>query len=180
MAPGDQRPGRADPARDQQRALEVQGTSGIATATQTEIALLRNPIAHDLGELAGEPVEGLLGYSFLRRFRIACDYPHRVLWLDPVVGFKDPHPYEHSHVGLQLERDRGAVRVVSVIEGSPAAQAGIAAGDVVTAVNGKSLHDASWDEIGTMMEGPPGSSIDLTIRRGSSEATHHLRRRRLL
>jgi len=36
------------------------------------------------------------------------------------------HPYEHTHVGLQLERIGGTARVVAVVEGSPAAQAGIA------------------------------------------------------
>jgi len=162
------------------RRIEVQGTSGTAAASQTEVALLKNPIAGELAAIAGEPIHGLLGYSFLQRFKVAVDYPHRVLWLDPVKDFHDPRPYEHSHVGLQLERDNGAVRVVAVVEGSPAAQAGIVAGDQITMVNGKALGDLSWEQISRLLEGPAGTEMDLTVRHGGTEKSHHLRRRQLL
>ena len=162
------------------RQIEVRGTLGTATATQTEVALLRNPLARQLGDLAGEPVHGLLGYSFLRHFRVACDYPRRVLWLDPVPSYREPHPYEHTHVGLQLERTQGTIRVAAVVEESPAAKAGIAAGDELIAVGGKSVAKMEWAEIERSMEGPPGTGIDMTLRRGETEKTYHLRRRRLL
>ncbi len=162
------------------RQIEIRGTSSIAAAPQTEVALLRNPIAAQLGELAGEPIHGLLGYSFLARFRVACDYPHRVLWLDPIPDFRDPNPYEHSHVGIQLERIAGAVRVASVVQGSPAARAGIQAGDELLAIDSKSLAGRDWSEIGRLIDGPPGSPIDLTFRRRAVEKVYHLRRRQLL
>ncbi|HET9326274.1 MAG TPA: PDZ domain-containing protein [Candidatus Eisenbacteria bacterium] len=162
------------------KRIEVQGTSGTASTSQTEVALLRNPIAAELAKLAGEPIHGLLGYSFLQRFRVAVDYPHRVLWLDPDPDFRDPRPYEHSHVGLQLERDRGMVRVAAVVEGSPAAQAGIKPGDEITAVDGKTLTSMNWVEVGNLFEGPAGTEIELTVRHGGVEKNHRLRRRQLL
>lgn len=162
------------------RRIEVQGTSVTASAAQTEVALLKNPIAAELGRLAGEPVHGLLGYTFLERFHVAVDYPRRVLWLDPISDYRDPRPYEHSHVGLQLERDRGAVRVVAVVEDSPAAEAGIAPGDEVTAVGGKTLAGLSWAEVSRILEGPAGSELQLTVRHDGVEKTHRLRRRQLL
>ena len=162
------------------KKVEVQGASGTATALQSEVALLKNPIAAQLGELAGQPIHGLLGYTFLERFHVGVDYPHRVLWLDPIPDFHDPRPYEHSHVGIQLERDRGAVRVVAVVEGSPAAEAGIIPGDEITAIGGKALTGMRWAEVGKLLEGPAESELDLTVRHASQEKTHHLRRRQLL
>jgi S1-C subfamily serine protease len=162
------------------RQIEIRGTSGIATATQTEVALLRNPLARQLEELAGEPVHGLLGYSFLERFKVGCDYPHRVLWLDPVTGFREPHPFEHSHVGVQVERDDEGARVVAVIEGSPAARAGIVPGDWILTVDGKPMRDVPPTDIDRVLEGPPGTEIRLTVRHGATEKVFTLRRRQLL
>jgi PDZ domain len=162
------------------RRIEIRGTAGIATATETEVALLRNPLARQLEELAGEPIHGLLGYSFLERFRVSCDYPHRVLWLDPIQDFRDPHPLEHSQVGVQVEGIDGTLRVAAVIEDSPAARAGIAQGDVIVAVDGKSVRDVPPSEIDRLLEGPPGTVIRLTLRHGTTERTLSLRRRQLL
>lgn len=162
------------------RRIEARGSSGTAEATNVDLALIENPLAGQLERLAGEPVHGLLGYSFLQRFRMACDYPRRVLWLDPVPGYRDQRPNEHVHVGLQLDRTAGSVRVVAVAEGSPAAVAGIAAGDELLAIDGASTSAMSWQAIGQRMEGRAGSRVELKTRRGAAEHTYNLRRRKLL
>jgi len=51
-------------------------------------------------------VHGLLGYSFLKRFRVACDIPVACC-ARPDSSYHDAHPYEQHHVGLQLERIGG-------------------------------------------------------------------------
>jgi hypothetical protein len=162
------------------RQIEIRGTSGLATAAQSDVALMRNPLARQLAELAGETVHGLLGDSFLSRFRLGFDYPHRVLWLDPIADLRDPHPYEHSHVGLQVEREDDDVRVVAVAEGSPAARAGIVAGDHILAVDGRSIGDLPPVEIDRIFEGPPGTEIRLTVMHRGARTTMRLRRRQLL
>ena len=162
------------------RQIEIRGTSGLAAASQTDLALLRNPLARQLEELAGEPVHGLIGSSFLGRFRVGIDYPHRVLWLDPIPNPRDPHPYEHSHVGLQVEREGDEVRVVAVVQGSPAARAGIVAGDRILAVDGRSIALVPATEIDRILEGPPGTEIRLTVLHRGAQTTMRLRRRQLL
>jgi hypothetical protein len=162
------------------RRVEVRGSSGTAQAEGVDVALVSNPMARDLEQLAGEPVHGLIGYSFLQRFRVACDYPRRVLWLDPTPGIGADRSPTPAHVGVQIERDGEAVRVVAVVEDSPAARAGIVAGDEVISVDGRPVAGLGSVAVARSMEGRPGTLVTLTLRRGELEQTYRLRRRRFL
>jgi hypothetical protein len=160
------------------RLVELRGAASTATAARVETALLTTPMARQLARVAGEPVHGLVGYAFLQRFRIACDYPRRVLWLDPVPG-RRVGAAERGHVGLQLERAGGRVRVVAVVEGSPAAGAGIRAGDEIVGLDREPVAEMSGSQLARRLEGPPGTSLTITLRRGETERTYRLRRKRL-
>ncbi|HEY3216909.1 MAG TPA: PDZ domain-containing protein [Candidatus Eisenbacteria bacterium] len=151
-----------------------------AQARGVDVAVVQSRLSEVLSRATGETIHGLLGYSFLKRFRVGLDYPHRILWLDPVRGFRDDRPYEYSQIGLQLERLGKGVRVAAVAEGSPAARAGIAAGDVIVSLQGVSADTANVIRLTHMLEGPPGSRVTLQVRRGETERTYRIRRRRLL
>jgi C-terminal processing protease CtpA/Prc len=87
---------------------------------------------------------------------------------------------------VQIERREGALKIVAVAEGSPAANAGITAGDEITEVNGIPAHsEFANTELGVvratrMLEGPPGTRVTLSVRHGDQVRTYHLVRRRLL
>jgi carboxyl-terminal processing protease len=55
--------------------------------------------------------------------------------------------------------------IVSVIQGSPAAKAGLHAGDVIERVNGVSIEGMSLDKAAGLILGPEGSKVVLTISR---------------
>jgi carboxyl-terminal processing protease len=57
--------------------------------------------------------------------------------------------------------------VVKPLEGSPAETAGIKAGDVITAVDGKTLDGLTPDGARNLVRGPEGTSVSLTIVRGT-------------
>jgi C-terminal processing protease CtpA/Prc len=130
--------------------------------------------------LVGTPVDGLLGYSFLRRYRVGIDYPRRVLWLDPLPEPWDDRPYEYSQVGLQLERRGAAIQVVGVANGSPAALAEIMIGDTLVAIDGTSAKQADLAMLTRRLEGPPGTGVSLLMRHGGEVRSYSLVRRRLL
>ena len=161
--------------------LEISAPGRDAVSAEAvDVGILSSPLAHDLSRIAGEPVHGLLGYSFLRHFRVACDYPNQTLWLDPVEHFTEDRPYEHSHAGLQIEREGDRAIVVGVARGSPGDRSGIRPGDELVAVEGRSARGVLVSRLVQLMEGRPGSRLTLTLRRGASQTTYQLRRRRLL
>ena len=60
------------------------------------------------------------------------------------------------------------VEVVTPIEGTPAFRAGISAGDLITAVEGDTTENLSLDEVVDRLRGIPGTTVGVTILRGSS------------
>ena len=78
-----------------------------------------------------------------------------------------------SGVGLVVTPDpeRNQVTVLSPIEGSPAGEAGIRAQDVITHVDGVAVTGDMLDAAISMMRGPAGTEVNLTIYRRSSEET---------
>jgi len=160
--------------------LEVIGSGGIAPADSVDVAVLEGELRPALEQATHHRVDGLLGYSFLRRFRVTIDYPHRIVWFDPVNVPQDQRPYEYSHVGIQIERRDGSLRVVAVAEGSPAASGGIRAGDILVSID--ATQAATLDVVGASrkLEGPPGSTVTLVLSRAGREQRYSLKRQRLL
>jgi carboxyl-terminal processing protease len=79
-------------------------------------------------------------------------------------------------IGVQLETRRDEVVVSTPIEGSPADRAGIRTGDVLVAVNGKSVRGVDISEIVERVKGPEGSTVRLTVLRGEEERKFDLKR----
>ncbi|WP_153477391.1 S41 family peptidase [Segnochrobactrum spirostomi] len=76
---------------------------------------------------------------------------------------------EFGGLGIQVLMENGAVKVVSPIEGTPAQKAGVLSGDVITAVDGKSLEGVTLDEAVDRLRGPINTPVTLTIKRANAE-----------
>jgi carboxyl-terminal processing protease len=77
---------------------------------------------------------------------------------------------EFGGLGIEVTQEEGFVKVVSPIDGTPADEAGMEAGDFITHVNGDSVLGLNLDEAVDMMRGPVGSEIVITVvREGESE-----------
>lgn len=72
---------------------------------------------------------------------------------------------EFGGLGIEVTQEEGFVKVVSPIDGTPADDAGLEAGDFITHVNGESILGLTLDEAVEMMRGPVGSEIVITIAR---------------
>lgn len=153
--------------------------SGSVRQDSVDAAMLKGGLGALLTRATGRTIHGLLGYSFLRHFTVVIDYPHRVLWLErrPASG---EARFEYSHPGLQVERAAGEVRVVAVARPSPAAEAGIEAGDLLVAVDGVPVASLGLIELTRRLEGEPGSAVELVLRRGEREQRYRIVRRQLL
>jgi carboxyl-terminal processing protease len=75
----------------------------------------------------------------------------------------------YQGLGISVQMDDGAVKVVSPFKGSPADKAGIKAGDFITHIGGKLIYGLELDEAVKQMRGPAGSAIQLTIFRAGRD-----------
>jgi carboxyl-terminal processing protease len=98
--------------------------------------------------------------------------------LDPHSDYLPPDAYndlqdqtrgEYGGLGLEIQSDEGAVKVVSPIDGTPAARAGIKPGDYILAVDGQNILGLSVADAVKQMRGKPGEAVTLTIGREKIE-----------
>ena len=75
----------------------------------------------------------------------------------------------YSGLGLSVQMDDGAVKIISPFRGSPADKAGIKAGDYITHLDGKLIYGGDLDDAVSQMRGPAGTSIRLTIFRSGRD-----------
>ncbi len=71
-------------------------------------------------------------------------------------------------LGLEVQPGDGAVRVVAPMPGSPAARAGVAAGDLIVRVDDYSLKDVPLADAIARMRGAPGTPVSLTLQRAGA------------
>jgi carboxyl-terminal processing protease len=77
---------------------------------------------------------------------------------------------EFGGLGIEVTQEEGFIKVISPMDGTPAAKAGILAGDFITHVNGESVLGLVLDDAVGMMRGPIGSEIIITVvREGTPE-----------
>jgi carboxyl-terminal processing protease len=99
--------------------------------------------------------------------------------LDPHSGYLSAKDFEDMRVqtrgefgglGIEVTQEEGFIKVISPMDGTPAAKAGILAGDFITHVNGESVLGLVLDDAVEMMRGPVGSEIIITVvREGVTE-----------
>ena len=82
---------------------------------------------------------------------------------------------EFGGLGIEITAEDGLIRIITPLDDSPAHDAGLLPGDVVTRVDGESVRDLTATEAAKRIRGQPGTAVTLTIRRegeaGSLEFT---------
>jgi carboxyl-terminal processing protease len=77
---------------------------------------------------------------------------------------------EFGGLGIEIQMEEGLVKVVSPIDDTPAARAGIRAGDLITEIGGEAVRGMTIKDAVDRMRGPVGTSVSLQVRRGAAEA----------
>ena len=80
-------------------------------------------------------------------------------------------------VGLRYRNSDGVLRIISVIRHSPAAQAGLMAGDEIVSLNGQATEDLSLVDVTRVLRGPSGTSVQVGVLRDGSPLTVSLKRK---
>jgi len=76
---------------------------------------------------------------------------------------------EFGGLGIEVTQENGYIKVISPIDDTPASRAGVKAGDLVTAIDGRTVQGLSLNEAVEKMRGTPNTRIVLTIRREGAE-----------
>jgi len=76
---------------------------------------------------------------------------------------------EFGGLGIEVSMENGLVKVVSPIDDTPAAHAGLKPGDLITHLDGNAVQGLTLPEAVEKMRGPVNSDINLTIRREGQE-----------
>ncbi len=94
--------------------------------------------------------------------------------LDPYSAYMNPEIFEESQtetsgefggLGIEVSMESGVVKVITPIDDTPAAKAGVKAGDYIVKINGEQVRGKTLMEAVNLMRGPVGTSIEITIRR---------------
>lgn len=88
---------------------------------------------------------------------------------------------EYGGIGASIETRKGETIVVDMLEGQPAETAGVQLGDVVTGVDGRSVDGLAQDQIGDLLQGATGTTVQLEVKRPgvTSTLTFDLERRKV-
>ena len=93
----------------------------------------------------------------------ALDPHSSYLSADDFKEFNDKSQGEFGGLGIQITSDRGAVRVISPIDDTPADKAGIKAGDYITHIDDEPVFDLTLNQATKKMKGRPGTKVKLTV-----------------
>lgn len=98
--------------------------------------------------------------------------------LDPYTVFIEPEGEmnlriittgKYGGLGMEIGMRNDKITVISPIDNSPAKKSGIRAGDIIEKINGVPVKSLSTQKVSTMLRGPVGTDVQLTISRKGSD-----------
>jgi len=120
------------------------------------------------GLLASPAIGGMIGGEILERFTVTLDYPHRRILLEPNRHLRDP--FRKNASGLSVLARGVAFRrfeISGVDAGSPASEAGIRPGDVLTSLDGHPASDLTLDLIESVLR-QDGRTVRMILERNGA------------
>lgn len=158
-----------------EKIAEGDGTTGI----ETTLAYIRTLLQDEyIGELDDEQMleTAIKGYVAGVGDEYTVYYTKEEMddQYDAAVG-----NYVGIGIYMIVNYEEGTIEVVSTMEGSPALEKGIQAGDMITKVNGKELTPDTVADLSNEIKGEEGTTVQLEITRGEEKIDLEVERKRI-
>jgi carboxyl-terminal processing protease len=94
-------------------------------------------------------------------------------------SFNDDLSGKFEGVGMSVHPTKAGLLITDTFAGSPARKSGLHGGDVIAAVNGKSIAGQGINLSTDQIKGPPGTYVNLTVKRGNKIIHFHIQRAKI-
>jgi hypothetical protein len=123
------------------------------------------------GSAAAEAFPNNIGGGVLKRFVVTLDYDHYTMYLKPVSPpVADLDTFDRS--GIWINGDPQGFKIVEVSKGTPAEAAGLKAGDIIVAVDGKPATGiALYDLRQRLRDDAPGTIVKFSLKGGARDVS---------
>ena len=147
------------------------------------------PAANSRDELkrsVGRRIDAMIGRGKDGKSLELAAIRQMVMSLDPHSSIMNPEEYkelfvstkgEFAGVGMEISADANGIMVVAPIDDSPALDAGIRAGDLIGAIDGRTAKGLSVSDAVKLLRGKAGTTVTLSVERGSKTLQLSLVRR---
>lgn len=145
---------------------------------------INNPVTNfsqdEEGDDADTEYVGMIGSQILRRFKIIIDYSRNRIIFEPNKSFSIPYEFDMSGASLAASGENFKVfKVRSLIENSPATEAGLLVGDIITAVNGVVTDKMTLEQIRRLFR-QADKTYKLSVKRNDSNLEITIKTRRIV
>ena len=137
----------------------------VRDAFVQEDRALRAEVIDSIEDNFYKPVnEGKLDEASLKGIVESLDDPYsHYLTAKEARALTEEISGQFEGVGMNVEQDKRGLKVLRVFEESPAAKAGIRRGDLIIAVNGRSIAGVNSEIATSRIKGPSGTSVELRV-----------------
>jgi carboxyl-terminal processing protease len=134
-----------------------------------DLEMMRGALTAYLGRPNSAPDGFVAAHALVRGMVHFVDEGH-TYFLDP-QQYRDYQSWSRGDntyvgIGISVSSRNSEPSIVEVYENTPAERAGLHAGDVLIRINDRSVAGLALDEMTTLVRGPVGTEVQITVRRG--------------
>ncbi len=140
-------------------------SNNVENAAPSDLSNLTRKLVEHNEQSVKLPKEALL-HEFGNGAMTALDEFSAIIWPDEIRRFNKSTQGKFVGIGVQIEMDPlYNIKVVTPLDGTPAAKAGIRSGDIIKGVNGTSTEGFSIDQAVDVITGPINTPVTVTVER---------------